>query len=100
MAPGPKSYVDLISLGVTRHIHGGVEIGPSLFTAAQEDFRAASSGYDGDPGLAGRGVGHSYVWKIQRHDDGTADSVRLEPTDDGWIDQGGPTPRDFKAVLP
>lgn len=106
MAPyqRPPGYLDFISTpSTTREALLGATpdaIGPGLFTAQQQDFRTIAQGFDGDPALEGRGIGHSYVFRIQRHADGTADSVRLDPTATGWIDHGGPTPRDFKAILP
>ncbi len=105
MAPGMKNnYLDFISTPTPSRaaLYGGGPdaIGPSLFTPSQADYRTIAKGYDGDPALEGRGLGHSYVFRIQRHSDGTADSVRLDPTATGWVDQGGPTPSDFKAILP
>jgi hypothetical protein len=85
-------------------------IGPSFHTADQADQRIyLGAGMDGrdafnaDP--AARPVignsnapGFANVVRTTRHPDGTCDSVRLEATQDGWIDLGGATPRDFRVV--
>lgn len=101
MSPGPDPYIGILTRegsSMTR-LHSTAGLGPGILSADQQDMRTKAKGFDGDPATAPKG-GHSYVFRLTRHEDGTADSVRLDPTADGWIDQGGPTPRDFKAVRP
>jgi len=97
-------YVTQISTPdpMTRDITDTSAVGPGLFTPGQQDFRVIAQGFDGDAQHSADrgGAGHSVLNRITRHPDGTTDYVRMEPTDEGWIDPGGPTPSDFKAVLP
>jgi hypothetical protein len=84
-------------------------LGETFFTPTQADMRAQlGQGFDGgkqsyqaDPSKKdsnGNARADNNVVQLTRHPDGTASSVRLEATADGWIETGGQTPRDFKVV--
>lgn len=86
-------------------------IGPSFHTADQEDQRHyLGTGFDGNdsydadprkaqrPGSGGMAPADANACKISRHPDGSASTVRLEATADGWIDTGSTPPRDMRVV--
>ena len=114
-ANGASNYLDLISRpsSLARMSDPGA-IGPTFHTPTQAEFREvyAALGTDGgsdgtrafpaDPAntdpVTGTAPARCTVASLQFNADGSADIVRLEPTQDGWIDPGGAAPRDFKVV--
>ena len=114
-ANGAPNYLDLISRpsSLARMTDPGA-IGPTFHTPTQADFREiyAARGTDGgsdgtrafpaDPAntdpVTGTAPARCTIASLQFNADGSVDIVRLEPTQDGWIDPGGSAPRDFKVV--
>jgi hypothetical protein len=105
------NYVQIISTpSKMEQVTNPRTIGPSFHTADQADQRDyLGAGYDGgkaynaDPSARpvvgdSNAPGFANVVRTTRQPDGTCDSVRLEATQDGWIDMGGQTPRDMKVV--
>jgi hypothetical protein len=106
-----QNYIDIISnQNRMAQMADPRTIGPSFYAADQADQRIyLGAGFDGrDAYNADRGSrpvvqnGNAPAFataaRVQRHDDGTCDSVLLDSTDQGWVDHGGATPRDFKVV--
>lgn len=109
---GRPNFVQILTTPQIRNVTVPKTLGPTFHTADQADQRLyLGAGYDGknafnaDPSQrpvmgadTGNTPGFANLVHTTRHPDGTCDAVHLEATQDGWIDLGGPTPRDFKVV--
>lgn len=108
---GARNYLAILGVtpGMSRmhQMANPDTLGPMFHTPTQAMMRQSGLGRDGADAWAadqskrgpdGGSPADANVCRLTRHPDGSADSVRLEATGDGWVDLGGATPRDVKVV--